>query len=102
MIRLATTLLLLLALALPALAGMEVSNEEGKFDGIYPAKVENVTKKSPAESLEVELEGRNCILRFPEGHKTLRIQNMYDRRYQLEVTARERESGEIWVVTIDT
>lgn len=102
MTRLATALILLLALSLPALAGQGVDNEDGKLDGIYDAKIVNVTKKGQPEPMEVEIEGRNCILRFPEGHKTLRIQQIYDRRYQLEVTARERESGEIWVVTIET
>lgn len=102
MARLATTLLLLLALAVPALAGIELDNETGKMDGIYDAVVMNITKKSATEPLEVEIEGRNCVLRFPDGHKMLRIQQIYDRRYELEVTARDRESGEIWVVRIET
>lgn len=102
MTRLAMTILLLLALALPAVAGLELSNEDGKIDGIYDASITNVTKKTQAEPMEIEVEGRNCILRFPEGHRTLRIQQIYDRRYEIEVTARDRESGEIWVVRIET
>lgn len=102
MIRVTTTLLLLLALALPALAGAEVSNDDLKYDGIYQASVRNVTKKTEPVNLEVEIEYNNLILRFPEGHRSLRIQGMYDRRFQIEVTGRDRESGEIWVATIET
>ncbi len=82
-----------------ALAG-EVRNDTGKYDGLYLATVTNRTKDQVFEQLEIELEGRFIVLRQPEGHLRMKIIQMWDRRFQMEVTARDSHSGDLYIIHI--
>lgn len=99
---------LLLALAVlgllssAALAGGEVYNEDGGYNGIYRATVKNRTQGTITENVEVEIEDKYVTVRFPAGSVQMRIDQIYDRKFQLEVTGRHRETGDLYIIQIAT
>jgi len=103
---LALTGLLVLFLAAAVLPGVvragEVHNNLGKYDGLYLATVMNRTKDQVFEQIEVELEGRYLEVRLPDAPRRMRITEMWDRRYQMEITARDADSGDLFIVQIKT
>ena len=104
MVRTLKSLLLLalvLGLAAPALARV-VSNEEGKYDGLYKATVANKTQDKVVEDVEIDLEGHYVEVRFPEGARKMKISEIFDRHYVLEITARDSESGDLYILQIKT
>lgn len=80
----------------------EVHNNLGKYDGLYLATVMNRTKDQAFEQVEVELEGRYIEVRLPDASLKMKITEMWDRRYQMEITARDSESGDLYIVQIKT
>ncbi len=95
--------LFLAAAVLPGLARAgEVHNNLGKYDGLYQATVMNRTKDQVFEQVEVELDGRFIEVRLPDAPVRMRIIEMWDRRYQMEITARDSESGDLFIVQIKT
>ncbi len=102
--RLASLLVLVAVLwfLAPAARAGEVSNENGKYDGLYKATVVNRTRDKVFEQVEVDLEGRFITARLPDGHLQMKISEMWNRHYQLEITAREQQSGDLYIIQVKT
>ena len=94
-------MILLAVLAQAALAG-EISNEDGKYDGVYQATVRNRTQDQVYEGVEVDLEGRWVQVRLPSRELRMKATEIWDRRYQLEITARDPENGDLYIIQIKT
>lgn len=104
MVRFFTLFLVLVALlaTLAPARAVEVLNEDGKYDGLYDATVRNRTQDVVTEGVEVDVEGRYIEIRLPSGPRRLKISEMFDRRYQLEITARDHQTGDLYVIQIKT
>jgi len=86
----------------PAVLAVEVHNENGRYDGLYRATVLNRTRDKVFEDVEVDLEGRFITVRLSEGPLQMKVAEIWNRRYQLEITARERQSGDLYVIQVKT
>ncbi len=86
----------------PAVRAVEVHNDNGRYDGLYRATVLNRTRDKVYEDVEVDLEGRFVTVRLSDGPLEMKVSEMWNRRYQLEITARERESGDLYVIQLKT
>jgi hypothetical protein len=101
--RMGLLVLFLAAAILPEVARAgEVHNNLGKYDGLYRATVINRTQDQVFEEVEVDLEGRYIEVRLPDASIKMKITEMWDRRYQMEITARDSESGDLYIVQIKT
>ncbi|HXE72343.1 MAG TPA: hypothetical protein VNO81_06750 [Candidatus Nitrosotenuis sp.] len=95
------TLLLLILLALPALAGEELDNSEGEWDGLYRGcKVKNKTDGTVTEGLEVDVEGKWATIRYPSGPVETRIDIIYDWGYQTEITAHLKNGKDVYIIYV--
>lgn len=100
--RVLLVLMILFAVLAQAAMALEISNEDGKYDGVYQATVRNRTRDQVHEGVEVDLEGRWVEVRLPSGARKMRAAEIWDRRYQLEITARDSESGDLYIIQIKT
>lgn len=98
--------LFFVAIALSGLAWAgEVTNRNGKYDGEYEASVYNKTEKQDLGTMKIELEKNFVTVDFPElGKKKMRMDEIFDRHYVLEITCRLNEDGHraTYVLKIDT
>ncbi|MGM9992888.1 MAG: hypothetical protein ACI376_08645 [Candidatus Bruticola sp.] len=77
---------MLLGLTLGAQAVSSYSNESGRYDGTYEAKVTNLTTKQVIdEKVPIEIEGMYITVKFKDGDKRWKFSEILDRRYEKEI-----------------
>ncbi|MGM9998543.1 MAG: hypothetical protein ACI38Q_04000 [Candidatus Bruticola sp.] len=82
-------------LTVGARAASSYSNESGKYDGTYTAKVTNLTTKQlVGEKVPIEIEGMYITVQFKEGGKRWKFSEILDRRYEKEIVVAPFGSGE--------
>lgn len=98
-------LLILLAVialvALPAFAGKSIENTDGTLDGVWKvSQAKNKTKDQVYKDLEVDIDGKYATLRINAENRriALKCDEWYDWGYMIELTAREKETGDLWII----
>ncbi len=80
------TLGLLCSLTVSAYAASSYSNETGKYDGCFVARVKNLTTKQVIdEKMPIEIEGMYVTVKFKDGDKCWKFSEILDRRYEKEI-----------------
>lgn len=80
------TLGLLCSLTVSAYAASSYSNETGKYDGSFVARVKNLTTKQVIdEKMPIEIEGMYVTVKFKDGDKRWKFSEILDRRYEKEI-----------------
>lgn len=99
--RAGAALFLVLLLSLPAVAGREVRNDDGRLNGIYrEAVVKNRSQDRLWRGVEIDVEEDRVEVRFARPLE-LRAESFYDWGYQLEITCRQPDSGDLYIITVD-
>ena len=80
------TLGLLCSLTVGAYAASSYSNEGGKYDGSFVARVRNLTTKEVIDNeMPIEIEGMYITVKFKDGDKRWKFSEILDRRYEKEI-----------------
>ncbi len=80
------TLGVLCSLSIGAYAANSYSNESGKYDGNFVARVRNLTTKQVIdEKMPIEIEGMYVTVKFKDGDKRWKFSEILDRRYEKEI-----------------
>ncbi len=80
------TLGMFCCLSIGAYAASSYSNESGKYDGSFVARVKNLTTKQIIdEKMPIEIEGMYITVKFKDGDKRWKFSEILDRRYEKEI-----------------
>lgn len=93
-------LVVMVLVALPALAGKQIENGDGSLDGIWQvSQAKNKTQDQVYKKCEIDIDGKYATLRLDDTHHIkLRCEEWYDWGYQIELTARDRDNDDMWIV----
>lgn len=92
---------IILALAaLPAVAGKVIDNTDNTLDGVWKVtQAKNKTKDQVYKNLEIDIDGKYATLRIDSNTRVeLKCDEWYDWGYQIELTAREKETKDLWII----
>ena len=90
-----------LGLMAGAWAASSFSNESGKFNGDYRAKVRNLTTKEVFKKVPIEIEGMYVTVKFKDGEKRWKFEEILDRRYEKEIVVHPLDSSDTYVITFE-
>jgi hypothetical protein len=94
--RWAQTVLLATMMVLPAVAGRELDNRQGVFDGTYMAVTCQVRKpdvdETQLEKVPFVLRHREAVLELPDKLDKCRVEQIYDTGFNTEITCTSFES----------
>ena len=80
------TLGMLCCLSVSSYAASSYSNESGKYDGSFVARVKNLTTKQIIdEKMPIEIEGMYITVKFKDGDKRWKFSEILDLRYEKEI-----------------
>lgn len=93
-------IVMLALVALPALAGKEIDNTDNTLDGVWKvSQAKNKTKDLVFKDCEIDIDGKYATLRLDQNTRVqLRCDEWYDWGYQIELTARDRETKDLWII----
>lgn len=93
-------LIAVVLIALPAYAGKPIENTDGSLNGVWKVtQAKNKTKDQVYKNIEIDIDGKYATLRLdPNTRVTLRCEEFYDWGYMIEMTGREKESQDMWIV----
>ncbi len=89
---------LVLLLTVAAQAAQSFTNKGGKFDGEYTATIEGMKSKKVQEKVPIELEGVYITVKYKEGEKRYKFDEIVDRRYEKEILVRPFDGSESFLV----
>lgn len=77
---------------LPAWAGHITNNDEGDKDGKYTVILEDNSTKERSEPYPAKIEGNFLTVFYPDGEIVYKINDMYDRRTELEASVYDNKT----------
>ena len=96
--------LALLSLTGPALAGHELDNRFGKYNGSYVGKAKVIIPDQDdkiIEKIRFDLEERHVNIDFKEGMVRARLDQIYTFGYKTEVMCHHPEKDERYILTTE-
>lgn len=84
-----------------AWAGVSTTNYEGGKDGKYRVQFEDNSTRERSTVYEAKVEGYFLTVYYPDGAVTYKINEMYDRRTELEVSVYDTKQGRYVTAHLD-